>query len=43
MKVERKAGSRYLRNLEKLGILKSQKIGRETIYINEKLIDILKH
>lgn len=43
LKVERKAGSRYLKKLEKLGILKSQKIGRETIYINEKLIEILKH
>ncbi len=41
--VERKAASRYLRNLEELGILKPQKIGRETIYINEKLIEILKH
>lgn len=43
LKVERKAGSRYLKKLEELGILKSQKIGRETIYVNEKLIEILKH
>lgn len=43
LQVERKAGSRYLKKLEELGILKSQKIGRETIYVNEKLIDILKH
>lgn len=43
LNVERKAASRYLRNLEELGILKPQKIGRETIYVNEKLIEILKH
>ncbi len=41
--VERKASSRYLKKLEEIGILKSQKIGRETIYINLKLIDILKN
>ncbi|MDA3860271.1 MAG: Fic family protein [Melioribacteraceae bacterium] len=40
--VERKAASRYLKNLEEVGILKSQKVGRETIYIKIKLIDILK-
>jgi len=43
LKVERKAASRYLRKLESIGVLKSQKIGRENIYINEKLIEILKH
>ena len=41
--VERKASSRYLKKLEEIGILESQKIGRETIYINLKLIDILKN
>lgn len=41
--VERKAASRYLKQLEALGIVTSQKIGRETIYVNENLIDILKH
>lgn len=41
--VERKASSRYLKKLEEIGILESQKIGRETIYINSKLIDILKN
>jgi len=40
--VERKAASRYLKQLESIGILESQKIGRETIYINTKLIEILK-
>jgi Fic family protein len=43
LNVERKAGSRYLKKLEEIGILKSQKLGRETIYVNEKLIEILKH
>lgn len=40
--VERKAASRYLKELEKIGILKAQKIGRETLYINTELIEILK-
>ena len=40
--VERKAASRYLKQLEVIGILTSQKIGRETIYINTELIEILK-
>lgn len=42
LKVERKAASRYLKELEKIGILKSQKVGRETLYINKELIRILK-
>lgn len=42
LNVERKAASRYLRELEDLGILKSHKIGRETLYINRKLVEILK-
>ena len=40
--VERKAASRYLRELEEIGVLKSQKVGRETLYINKELIEILK-
>ena len=40
--VERKAASRYLKELEKIGILESQKVGRETLYINIELIEILK-
>ena len=40
--VERKAASRYLRELEGIGVLKSQKVGREVIYINVKLIEVLK-
>lgn len=40
--VERKAASRYLKELEEIGILESQKVGRETLYINKELIKILK-
>jgi Fic family protein len=39
--VERKAASRYLQSLEELGLLESQKIGRERIYINIRLMAIL--
>lgn len=42
IKVERKAASRYLKSLEHIGILKSEKIGREFIYVNTLLIEILK-
>ena len=42
LKVERKAASRYLKEMEKIGILHSQKIGKEVIYINTELIKILK-
>lgn len=40
--VERKAASRYLRELQVLGVIKSQKIGRDIIYVNSDLIEILK-
>ncbi|MBA4409774.1 MAG: Fic family protein [Bacteroidota bacterium] len=42
LNVERKAASRYLRELENIGILESHKIGRETLYINRRLFDLLK-
>jgi Fic family protein len=42
LKVERKAASRYLKKLEDIGVLKSDKIGRENLYLNIKLIEILK-
>lgn len=42
LKVERKAASRYLKELENIGVLKSYKVGRETLYINKELIEILK-
>lgn len=41
-KVERKAASRYLKNFENIGIVESQKVGREILYINKELIEILK-
>ena len=40
--VERKAASRYLKELERIGIIEAQKIGRESIYINKALIEMLK-
>ena len=42
MNVERKSASRYLKSLEQIGIIHSEKIGRENIYVNRKLIEILK-
>jgi Fic family protein len=39
--VERKAASRYLQALEEIGLLESQKVGRERIYINVRLMTIL--
>ncbi len=39
---ERKAASRYLKALEGIGILNGKKIGREKIYINLELVDLLK-
>ncbi|MCK5742154.1 MAG: Fic family protein, partial [Chlorobi bacterium] len=43
LKIERKTASRYLKKLEEINILESIKIGRETIYMNIKLIEILKN
>ena len=37
----RNIASKYLRELEKIGILQSEKIGRETIYINRALFEVL--
>lgn len=42
LQVERKAASRYLKEMEKIGVLESRKVGRETLYINKDLIKILK-
>ena len=42
LKIERKAASRYLINLEEIGILKSEQKGKEIIYINLKLYILLK-
>ena len=40
--VERKAASRYLHNLEEIGLLKLHKIGRENIYIYADFMSLLK-
>jgi Fic family protein len=40
--VERKAASRYLKKLDEIGILSMVKIGRENIYINKGLMELLK-
>lgn len=42
LEVERKAASRYLKKLEEIGLLASQKIGREVIYVNTNLVELLK-
>lgn len=42
LNVERKAASRYLKTLEEIGVVQSQKVGRETLYINRELIEVLK-
>jgi Fic family protein len=42
LQVERKAASRYLKELEGIGILESVKVGRETLYVNKGLIAILR-
>ena len=39
--VERKAASRYLHQLEGIGLLELRKIGRQNIYINRELMRIL--
>ena len=40
--VERKAASRYLHQLKEAGILELYKIGKENIFINKELIELLK-
>jgi Fic family protein len=40
--IERKAASRYLNSLEEIGLLKSQQKGKEVIYINIRLYNLLK-
>ncbi|MFK7785099.1 MAG: Fic family protein [Crocinitomicaceae bacterium] len=39
--LERKAAARHLKKMKEIGVLESVKVGRETIYINRKLMDIL--
>lgn len=38
---ERKTAAEYLKELENIGILKSNKLGKENLYLNVKLYDLL--
>ncbi len=38
---QRQTAADYLKQLEKIGLLKSQKVGRETLYLNQKLFELL--
>jgi Fic family protein len=40
--VERKAASRYLHKLAEIGLLNANRIGRENIFINKKLMELLR-
>ena len=40
---ERKTASVYLHELERIGVLRSQKMGTETLYLNVRLYDLLSH
>ena len=42
LKVEWKAASRHLKQLESIEILEAKKVGREILYINKELINILR-
>ena len=39
----RNVASKYLKELESIGVLKSEKVGKEIIYINRDLYDLLKN
>jgi Fic family protein len=38
---ERQTAAEYLRELEKIGILENEKVGRENLYLNRSLFDLL--
>jgi Fic family protein len=42
LKISRITASKYLKQLQSLGILETKKVWKETIYINVKLFDLLK-
>jgi len=42
LKISRVTASKYLKALEKVGILQSRKVWKETLYINTELFDLLK-
>ena len=39
---KRQTAAEYLNELEAIGILKSQKVGVENLYLNVKLVEVLK-
>ncbi len=42
MKVSRITAAKYLKQLQGIGVLKSKKVWKETLYINTNLFDLLK-
>ncbi len=42
LKISRITASKYLKQLEAIGILKSKQVWKETLYINAKLFELLK-
>jgi Fic family protein len=42
LKISRITASKYLKQLQNIGILKSKQVWKETLYINTKLFDLLK-
>ena len=39
--VQRKTAANYLKELEKIGVLQIQKVGKENLYLNKGLLEIL--
>lgn len=42
MKISRITASKYLKQLQEIGVLKTKQVWKETLYINTKLFDLLK-
>lgn len=42
LKISRITASKYLKQLEEIGILKSKRVWKETLYVNSKLFELLK-
>lgn len=38
---ERKTAAEYLRGLEEIGLLRSRRVGRELLYLNVRLYELL--
>ncbi|CAB1060529.1 hypothetical protein D1BOALGB6SA_5295 [Olavius sp. associated proteobacterium Delta 1] len=39
--VQRKTAANYLKELEKIGVIQIQKVGKENLYLNKGLLEIL--